>query len=196
MADKQTLSVYAEKARDYAERFASGGPGQHLKAFVDTMPEAACILDLGCGPGNAAAIMIAAGHHVDAWDASPDMAAMAKELFGIDVKVATFESLDATDHYDGIYANFSLLHSPKQEMSDHLARIARALKSDGILHLGLKTGTGEHRDRLGRFYAYYSEPELTDLLATVHLKIKSAVTGEEAGLDGTVSPWIILQAHK
>ncbi len=195
MADKETLAVYAEKARDYADRFAAAEPGVHLKSFMELLPEGAHILDLGCGPGNATAAMLAAGHNVEAWDASPDMAAVAAERFGIDVKVATFDMLSAKAVYDGIYANFSLLHLPKREMPRSLARIAAALKPGGLLHLGLKTGRGEKRDALGRFYAFYEEDEIIGLLHKAGLSVTSKADGKDAGLDGTVSPWIILQAR-
>lgn len=194
MADDRTLAVYAAKAGDYADRFASKDPGTHLKAFMAALPADARVLDFGCGPGQAASALIAAGHIVDAWDASPDMARVAAERFGIKVRVATFDMLETYAEYDAVYANFSLLHLQKAEMPDALTRIATALKSRGLLHIGLKTGTGERRDKLGRFYAYYGRDEITQLLQDAGLTIVSETTGEEAGLDGTVSPWIILQA--
>lgn len=196
MADDRTLAAYAAKASDYADRFANKDPGTHLKAFMAALPANARVLDLGCGPGQAAAALIASGHSVDAWDASPDMARIAAERFGIEVRVATFDMLEAPAEYDAVYANFSLLHLPKSEMPDALARIATTLRPGGLLHLGLKTGTGERRDKLGRFYAYYGNDEITQLLQDVELTVVSQATGEEAGLDGTVSPWIILQAKR
>ena len=195
MADEETLAVYSRKAQDHADRFASNEPGTHLRAFMSHLPPAARVLDLGCGPGNAAAAMIAAGHKVEAWDASPDMARVAAERFGIEVRVATFDMLDAEAAYDAIYANFSLLHLAKREMPATLARIARALKLGGLLHVGLKTGAGERRDTLGRFYAFYGEDEIVGLLEEAGFAVTSRATGQDAGLDGTVSPWIILQAR-
>ena len=196
MADRQTMEVYASKAEDYADRFATGRPGPRLEDFINSLPEGGRVLDLGCGPGRAAAAMIASGLQVDAWDASPEMAALAKDRFGVDVVVAGFADLDAAETYDGIYANFSLLHAPKSEMPDHLTRIAHALKPGGYLYLGLKTGSGEKRDALGRFYAFYTDEEITGLLKEVGISVLTRATGAEAGLGGTVDPWIILKARK
>jgi SAM-dependent methyltransferase len=195
-ADSQTLGVYAEKAEDYANRFATGRPDPRLRDFIESLPTGGRVLDLGCGPGRAAAAMKEAGLQVDAWDASPEMAALAQERFGVAVRVAGFDELDASETYDGVYANFSLLHAPKAEMPGHLARIARALKPGGFLHLGLKAGTGEKRDSLGRFYAYYEDDEITGLLSDVGISVLTRATGAEAGLGGTVDPWIILKARK
>ena len=196
MADEQTLDVYAKRARDYADRFKDAGVGKHLREFMDALPPKARVLDLGCGPGMAAAALLAAGHDVDAWDASPEMADLGRKLYGLDIRLAPFDALAAKAEYDAIYANFSLLHAPKSEMPDHLSRIAKALKPGGLFHIGLKTGDGEKRDALGRFYAYYTDDEITGLLEAAGFSVESRATGEEPGLDGTVAPWIILKARK
>ena len=196
MADRGTLQAYAENAADYATRFANEAPDRHLQAFIESLPKNARVLDLGCGPGQASAHMIQAGLSVDAWDASPELAAIGKEKFNLSIELRTFDTLVAVQEYDGIYANFSLLHAPRSEMPDHLTNIAGALKPGGVFHLGLKTGTGQKRDRLGRFYTYYAEDELTDLLTDAGFSITTQDTGAEAGLEGSVEPWIIIKAIK
>ena len=196
MADEETLGVYRAKAEDYARMVAGIGSNRHLDAFIAALPAGAHVLDLGCGTGNASAAMVEAGLTIDAWDGSPEMAKVARDQFGLDVQVKTFDMLTAIEAYDGVYANFSLLHAPKADMPANLDRCAQALKPGGILHLGLKTGSGEARDKLGRFYAYYSDAEITGLLEAAGLSVTSRVTGEEAGLDGAVAPWIIMKAKK
>lgn len=196
MADKETLAVYATRAEDYAKRFGKADVGPHMSAFLDKLPKGGRILDLGCGPAHSSLAMIKEGYEVEAWDASPDMARVAKSNHGVDVSVASFDDLTTTADYDGIYANFSLLHAAKADMPRHLASIARALKTGGWLHIGLKTGHGEKRDALGRFYAYYTEAELEELLIDEGLTPAYRKTGEEVGLDGTAAPWIILHARK
>ncbi len=196
MADKETLDVYAKRASDYAARFKGGASDSHLEDFMAALPPGGKVLDLGCGPGRSAAKMQDAGFDVDAWDASPEMARVGLDLHGITIRIAQFDALEATEKYDGIFANFSLLHAPKSEMPGNLTRIARALKPGGVFHIGLKSGTGEDRDALGRFYAYYTDPELSDLLCDAGMTVETRAAGEEAGLDGTLAPWIILKARK
>lgn len=196
MADRQTLDVYASRAADYAAKFATARPDRTLSRFIAAMPDGARVLDLGCGPGRSAVFMRSAGLRVDAWDASEDMARIGRETHGLEIRVADFSSLKADGLYDGIFANFSLLHAPKAEMPLHLARIATALKRCGLLHLGLKTGDGEARDALGRFYAYYQDTELTGLLDQAGLSVETRDFGAEEGLDGALAPWIILTARK
>lgn len=196
MADQETLSVYADYAADYAKRFAQDKPDVHLRKFMSALPTEARVLDLGCGTGRTTAFMVRAGLDAEGWDASPEMAAMGMTNHEISIRVATFGELDATEAYDGIFANFSLLHAPKSDMPNHLARIAKALKPGGHLHIGLKMGNGEARDKLGRFYAYYTDPEITALLNDVGLPSIDRSYGADIGLDGEPTPWIILLAQK
>lgn len=195
MADPRTLAVYAEQAEAYATKFANTGDVD-LDRFMSELPVGGRVLDLGCGPGKAAAVMANRGFRAEAWDASPEFVELAQKTYGLRAKVAEFSDLDSVGLYDGVYANFSLLHAPKAEMPNHLARISKALKPKGCFHIGTKTGTGERRDSLGRFYAYYEEAELTDLLAAVGLTVDYRRTGAEPGLDGAMASWIILQANK
>lgn len=194
MADRETLAVYAERAADYAAKFGNA-PDRPLTAFMERLEPGARVLDLGCGTGNSAAALARAGFETVAWDASAEMVDIARRAHGVEAEVRAFDDLDAEHEFGGIWANFSLLHAPKAEMPAHLARIHRALKPGGIFHLGLKTGEGERRDALGRFYAYYTDAELTELLEEAGFTVKSRNFGAEEGLDGTVAPWIIVLAE-
>ena len=136
-----------------------------------------------------------AGLEVDASDASPEMVAIAKERHGVNARLERFDDLAAQDLYDGIWANFSLLHAPRAEMPRHLAAIHNALKTRGLLHLGLKTGDTEERDEAGRFYVYYSELELLDLLKDAGFKLNTIRQGEMPGLMRGPEPFMIVTAY-
>ena len=97
--------------------------------------------------------------------------------------------------YDGVWASFSLLHDTKANMPKRLAQAHRALRSKGQFFLGLKLGEGEHRDSIGRFYAYYTEAELELLLSDAGFEITDRRYGEEVGLDGKMWPYILIYAH-
>lgn len=191
--DTETLSVYAEKAREYAEVTREDNP--FLAPFLAKLPPGGRVLDLGCGPGHHAAAMQAAGMQVTAWDASDEFAAVARDLHGLDVRVATFDDLDARAKFDGIWASFSLLHAPRADLPRHLQAIHAALRPGGALHLGMKTGRGEKRDALGRRYAYFSQVELSDLLDQTGFSLEMTETGKDIGLDGTVAPWVVIHAR-
>ncbi|WP_281859787.1 class I SAM-dependent methyltransferase [Litoreibacter halocynthiae] len=192
MSDKETIDVYNARAAAYADTFARTKPDADLLAFMDAVTPNGHILDLGCGPGNSAAMMQAAGFTVEATDASPEMIRIAREQHKVDARLATFDDIAGTDLYDGIWANFSLLHAPKACMPRHLSAIRKALKPGGIFHIGLKIGDDANRDKIGRLYSYYQEDELKHLLTNAGFTPRSTRLGAEPGLDGTVAPFIIV----
>lgn len=196
MSDGETLKVYADRAGDYARRFSDdSAQNPQLMAFIAALPAGGHALDLGCGPGHAAAAMAAAGLQVTAFDPVPEMVAFAAAHTGVAARVAGFDDIAGTDLYDGIWANFSLLHAPRTDMPRHLAALAEALKPGGRFHIGMKTGTGAQRDPIGRLYTYYTDAELTELLEAAGLTVTGRTTGREKGLDGVEADWICLAAH-
>ncbi|EKE44095.1 type 11 methyltransferase [Oceaniovalibus guishaninsula JLT2003] len=191
MSDPETLACYARMAEDYADRFSRGEPDGDLSAFMDALPAGdGPVLDWGCGPGNSAAIMAARGIRAEATDASPEMAAIARDL-GIAVRVEPFEDLVWSDPYRGIWANFSLTHAPPDDVPDLIALAARALAPGGVLHLGMKTGTGTDRDRLGRFFSFWNADDLDRMTQGAGLVPFAVRHGRERGLDDVVMPFVI-----
>lgn len=194
--DPETIAVYDTQANAYADMIADLLPeGPDLVAFIGAMPAGASVLDLGCGPGTMAAKMRDAGLRVTATDASVEMVRLAKDRYGITAQQASFSDLSAEETYDGIWANFSLLHETRAAFPGVLARLKRALKPDGLLHLGMKTGEGETRDSLGRFYTYYTEAALLQALEHAGFRPEVKRRGHAKGLSGSNDPFAILWAH-
>lgn len=195
MSDSETLAVYDQQAEDYARLTKSDARDQQLLDFIAALPDGGKVLDLGCGPGFAAATMAQAGLRVDATDGSEEMVALAAAHDGVTAWQATFEQITGVALYDGIWANFSLLHAPRNDMPRHLAALHRAAKPGARFHIGVKTGTGERRDALGRLYTYYTKKELLTLLNTTGFTATDHRTGCAEGLDGTMADWIVVTAH-
>ncbi len=191
--DAQTIAVYDRQADEYARKLA-GGNDPHLERFIAALPARARVLDLGCGPGHAAERMQEAGFRVDAYDASPEMVARANAR-GVAARQAVFSDPLPYAPYDGVWASFSLLHAPRADIAGHLAAIHAAMTAGGLFILGLKTGEGDTRDRLGRHYTYYSEAELVGHLERAGFQVETCTHGEGKGLAGTVDPWIVVTAH-
>ncbi len=192
--DAETVALYDARAAEYADTVSEPEPPARLLAFIDALPAGARVLDLGCGPGNAAAAMAAAGLEVDAVDASAGMVAVARARHGIAARVGTFA--DLRPPYRGVWANFSLLHAPREEMPGHLARLFAALEPGGLFHVGLKTGTGARRDGIGRLYTYYTEDEIAGLLRAAGFVPRTRETGTDTGFDGVPAAWVIVLAEK
>jgi SAM-dependent methyltransferase len=194
--DETTIAAYNAKADDYAQAFSNASNSKALARFMGQLPAGASVLDLGCGPGAHAAALHASGFQVTAMDASAAMVAKARAHKGITVRQAGFADLSEQAAYDGVWANFSLLHAARADFPGHLSRIATALKPGGLFHLGMKTGEGEHRDALGRFYTYYTLDELRSHLTAAGFEVIDQVEGKGKGLAGTVDPWVEMLARR
>lgn len=191
--DRQTLDVYDAQAAEYEARVAvKDTPG--LADFIAALPENAHVLDLGCGPGLTAKQMMDHGLTVDATDGSDAMVKRARD-HGVPARQALFHQIDGQALYDGVFANFSLLHLPRVRMPEMLGRLHKALKPQGILHIGVKLGTGDARDELGRYYTYYQQDELEELLTSAGFTLITRILGSGTGLDGRSSDWIVLHAR-
>ncbi|PRY76050.1 methyltransferase family protein [Yoonia maritima] len=196
MPDAKTIAIYNEKAAEYAALTKTAKPDASLQAFIDLMPEGGRVLDLGCGPATASVHMRAAGLSPDPVDASPRMIEFANQNHNIGARLATFDEIIGTDEYDGVWASFSLLHAPRQKLPEHFSAIHQSLKPAGILHLGMKTGSGTARDAIERLYTYVSIDELKNMLTNAGFAIVFTREGVEKGLAGTADPFVIMRAKK
>jgi hypothetical protein len=144
----------------------------------------------------ASAHMRAAGLLPDPVDASAAMVALANDTFRIGARQGSFDDLDAKTAYAGVWANFSLLHAPRADLPRHLSAIRRALLPGGAFHIGMKTGTGEGRDDIDRFYTYVTVAELHALLENAGFDLLATREGVDTGLSGRQDPFVICRARK
>lgn len=195
MTDHQTIAVYDAMVEEYAKLTLSSAPDPTLEAFIGRIDPGGLVLDLGCGPANASAEMRKAGLQVDPVDASIEMVNLANVTHDIGARQAVFDDITGSGIYDGIWANFSLLHASAEAFTRHLDALYRASKPGGWFHLGMKLGTGSVRDRLARRYTYYSQAELSAHLTGAGFHIVETRLGEDPGLAGEVEPWVIMLAR-
>ena len=196
MVDDRTIAVYDARADEYAKMTASDKPDANLQAFIDVIPPGGHVLDLGCGPAAASAHMRNAGLVPHPIDASLAMVALANKTYDIGAVVGTFDDVTGSAIYDGIWANFSLLHAPRADLPRHLAALVEALKTGGTLHVALKTGDGSKRDSIDRLYTFLTVQELQDLLTDSGLRVNFTTEGMDKALAGTDDPWVLCRAIK
>lgn len=196
MSDDETLRVYGAQAQDYAAKTDAINAADPLLAdFIAAVRPGGHVLDLGCGPGASAGVMAQAGLRVTATDATAEMVALAAKRPGVTARLETFDEIDGEDIYDGIWANFSLLHAARADLPRHLGSLHKAIKPGGRFHIVMKTGEGSHRDGIGRQYTYVTPAELRGLLTHAGFVLLSEAAGRGIGLDGTPADWIALAAH-
>lgn len=194
--DEATLAFYDAEAAPYAARRAAEGT-RALDAFMTRLAPGARVLELGCGGGQDAAAMIAAGFEVTPTDGSPGLAAEAEKRLGRPVRIMRFDELNDVAAYDAVWANACLLHVPEGALADILGRIHNALAPGGLFQASFKAGAGGGRDALGR---YYNFPDAIVLEAAyraagrwAELDLNAATGG---GYDGVVRDWLSVTAVK
>ncbi len=161
----RTLDFYNQNAKQYVAETADLDVSSVRHLFLDFIPKGGHILDLGCGSGRDSLYFIEQGYGVTAMDASSEMARLASQRLGQTVQVMSFQELNYSNTFDGIWACASLLHCPKQEMKAVTRKLIKALKTNGVLFMSFKQGTGERIDERGRFFNNYTELELAEILA-------------------------------
>lgn len=116
------------------------------------------ILDFGCGPGRDLKFFKDLGHEVHGLDGCPEFCEMAESYSKAKVFHQDFIDLNLEHNfYHGIFANASLFHVPKNELSNVLKTFHHSLQENGVLFTSNPRGKGE--DLVGSRYAYLLEIE-------------------------------------
>lgn len=156
----QTIAHYDEHALSFWEGTKDHDVSQNIAAFLGACQKDKVldILDFGCGPGRDIQYFKSIGHRPVGLDGSAAFCQMAAELSDCPVLQQNFLELDLPDQaFDGIYANASLFHVPRQRLADVLNKLHRALRSGGILFTSNPRGQEEALH--GRRYGHYMELE-------------------------------------
>lgn len=132
----KTLQHYDENASSFCEGTIHHDVMQNINALLAEILGSPPyrILDFGCGPGRDLIQFVALGHEPVGLDGSPAFVDMARQRSGCEVLLQDFLALDlTTSHFDGVFANASLFHVPKQELPRVLQALWDTLKPDGVL---------------------------------------------------------------
>ncbi|MBI5319417.1 class I SAM-dependent methyltransferase [Bradyrhizobium sp.] len=194
--DDDTLQFYRQNAEAYAKREITSRHAR-LTKFLALLPPGAAILELGCGAGGDSAEMLARGFDVTPTDGSPEMAEVASRRLGRPVKTLLFHDIDANEAYHGVWANACLLHVPRDQLANVLSLIHRALKPGGAFYASYKSGDGDGRDTLNRYYNYPTADWLRATYAQAgDWTDLSIETGEVRGFDDAMAEMLFVLARK
>ena len=170
MPDKLTKSLLKEienitigHYQSTAESFWSGtcdhDVSQNINAFLQALPQDKVldILDFGCGPGRDLITFKNMGHRPTGLDGSKAFCIMAQRHSDCPVMLQQFLSLDLGEaRFDGVFANASLFHVPRQELHRVLTAFHRALQPGGVLFMSNPRGNAEgwREDRYGSYMEF------------------------------------------
>jgi SAM-dependent methyltransferase len=153
-----TLNHYEANAASFWEGTRNHDVTQNYEALLSALPKkiGLKILDFGCGPGRDLSYFKSLGHLPTGLDGSKAFCEMAAAYSGCPVLHQNFIHLDLpTGSYDGIFANASLFHVPRQGLSRVLKMLATSLKPSGVLFSSNPRGSGEALN--GERYGNYLE---------------------------------------
>ena len=198
-----TRRSYDLVAKDYSERdktlVAETNEVQAaLEDFSSRLPIRASVLDVGSGGGRDSRFFFEKGFVVTGIDFSSEMVVRAKnEEPGIDYRVMDFEAIDfPAGSFDGIWANASLHHIPRNHLPAVLRNLERILKSSGLFFMIVKHGVEEGIRRnkkfgreIERHFSFYQPEELKAAVQRAGFRVLSASLAVEG-------EWVYLLAQK
>lgn len=169
-----TLAHYDRNAQAFWEGTKDHDVSQNRQALLDALPEgrALKLLDFGCGPGRDLAFFRSLGHEAVGLDGSENFCAMARAYSGCEVWRQDFLALKLPgESFDGVFANASLFHVPRQELDRVLRQLADALKPQGVLFSSNPRGEGESYSPDGRYANYLELETYADFLRRAGFEI-------------------------
>ena len=132
----RTLDHYRSNAQRFRDGTQDHDVSRNIAALLDHIvgvPPFA-ILDLGCGPGRDLLAFAQLGHAPVGLDGAAPFVEMARAACGCEVWLQDFLKLDLpAGRFDGIFANASLFHVPRQELPRVLRELRASLKPGGVL---------------------------------------------------------------
>lgn len=151
-----TIQHYEQNANAFWEGTRDHDVSQNYAALLKHLPpqKGLEILDLGCGPGRDLKYFKDQGHRPTGLDACGEFCKMAEVFSMSPVLHQDFLNLKLpAEKFDGIFANASLFHVPRQELTRVLKELAESLKPAGILFSSNPRGKGEgwSGDRFGNY---------------------------------------------
>ena len=155
---ERTLGHYQARAEAFWEGTRNHDVEQNIEALLRHIQPAPpwTILDFGCGPGRDLRAFLQRGHHAIGLEGAPALAEMARVHSACEVWQQDFLHLDLpAAHFDGVFANASLFHVPRQELSCVLRQLHATLKPGGVLFSSNPRGNNEESVNGGRYGAYY-----------------------------------------
>ena len=155
----RTLQSYESSATSFWEGTKDHDVEQNRQALLRHLPGdgPGDILDLGCGPGRDLRVFAELGHRPVGLDGCPTFCEMARSWAACEVWHQDFLSLDLPPaRFDGVFANASLFHVPRQELPAVLVRLYATLRPGGVLFSSNPRGADQEGWQGARYGAWLS----------------------------------------
>ena len=188
----RTLGDYSRNAFAFRDATRDHDVSQNIAALLETIRGAPpfVLLDLGCGPGRDLKTLKSLGHVPIGVEGAPEFAAMARADSGCEVWQQDFLRLALPpDRFDGVFANASLFHVPRQELPRVLAELHATLKADGVLMSSNPRGNDQEGWQRGRYGVFHSLESWRNFMTQAGFTELSHYY-RPAGLPRAQQPWL------
>ncbi len=184
-----SIDFYQKNAEDFHHNTINTVMTDIYEPFCSRLKSEANILEAGCGSGRDVKAFKEMGYKVEAFDASSELVEIAKEVTGIEVKLATFNEFKSDKLFDAIWSCASLLHVPRNELHEVINYLSNFLKPGGYWYMSFKYGDKE-REVEGRKFTDMNECKINKLLSEFNnLLIEQMWTSEDQRPD-RAETWI------
>ena len=187
---RATVAAYDASAGTYAAAspVVPNSVREAAEAFARRLPARARVLEIGSASGRDAALMEQLGLRVRRTDITPAFVQLLRE-HGHDAEVVdplTGDLADPAGPYDGVWANASLLHVARRDLSTVLERLREVSRPGGILRFSVKEGDGEAWSTHGavvapRHFTFWRAEPLRDIVTAagwVEVSIREGIAGK------------------
>ena len=200
MSESNTKTI--ESYNDHTQEYITGTPQEvsgvvkdWLDGSIVDVPKDARILEFGSAFGRDAEYLASLGYRVECTDASTAFVDLLQQK-GFDAKVLNAITDELPQELDFVLANAVLLHFTRHEASQVIKKVFDALNVNGKFAFTLKQGEGESwsEEKLGapRFFCYWSEPQIRQLLAETGFSVIDIDSDKET----TNATWLQIIAKK
>lgn len=168
----QTIQTYRKSALKLSEKWNLVQPSGRItdiqRAFSYFSKKNPIVVELGCGNGRDAKVIIKKTRNYLGIDISPELIKIAKKnVPQVKFVVSDIEKFNFPNNIDIIFSFASLLHFNKATIKKIMNKIYKKLNDKGILYLSLKYGKYHSKtvkDRYGmRTYYFYQPIDIKDL---------------------------------
>jgi SAM-dependent methyltransferase len=187
-----TLDDYNRNAEGFREGTRDHDVSQNIQALLRHIRGSApfTILDFGCGPGRDLRAFNRLWHCAIGLDGAESFVAMARADSGCEVWHQDFLALDLpAGRFDGIFANASLFHVPRQELPRVLRQLHAALKPGGVLFSSNPRGGNDEGWSGNRYGAWHDYETWKALLEGAGFEALEHYY-RPAGLPREQQPWL------